>query len=88
MTAPKTFLEWLPVFIPALTSFMVMYYGFELQDKKDHDQQLLQEVKDIKVTINKTAIIFGQIQVEVSHLKEGQKKLENRVNNIEQTIRK
>ena len=86
MTDQKAPIHWIPIIIPALTSLMVMYFGFKLQDKKDHDMELLNEVKEIKTTINKTAIIFGQIQVEIKHIKEGQEKLERRIEKIEEKI--
>ena len=34
MDTPKGTIGWLPIIIPALTSFMVMYYGATMQEEK------------------------------------------------------
>ncbi len=62
--------SWLPVVIPAITSFMVLFMGVELQDKRDQDRELLNEVKGIKESLTKSAVIFGKINVEITHIKD------------------
>jgi predicted nucleic acid-binding Zn-ribbon protein len=55
--------------------------SLELQDKRDHDKELLDEVKNIKTAINKSAVIFGQLEVKIDNL-------EARVSKIEQKLDK
>lgn len=88
MEAPKNSMAWLPIIIPALTSFMVMYYGANMEEKKQTDEKLLQEVQSINKELHETNVTFKGIQVEVEHLSEGQKKMEERIDRIEQRIRR
>ena len=78
MEAPKNSMAWLPIIIPAVTSFMVMYYGANMEEKKQTDEKLLQEVQSINKELHETNVTFKGIQVEVQHLSEGQKKMEKR----------
>jgi len=73
--------KWLPLLIQILTPLMVLYVGVELNDKRDHDKQLLMEVKDIKASIHESAIIFEGMNVKVTNL-------ERRVTNIENKLDK
>lgn len=88
MEGPKNTMAWLPIIIPALTSFMVMYYGASMQEEKETDQKLLEEVQSINKEMHETNVTFKGIQVEVKHLSEGQKKMEKRIDKIEQRIRR
>lgn len=79
---------WLPLIIPSITSLMVMYYGGVMQEEKETDQKMLQEVQSISKEMHETNVTFKGIQVEVKHLSEGQKKMEQRINMIEERIRR
>lgn len=88
MDTPKGTMGWLPIIIPALTSFMVMYYGATMQEEKETDEKLLEEVQSINRELHETNVTFKGIQVEVKHLHESQKKMEERIDRIEQRIRR
>jgi hypothetical protein len=75
---------WVPLVVPVITSCMVLFFGFEMQDKKDNDRLLLNEVKDIKTTLTKSAVIFGQMAVELSYIKEDVQSNSARLTIVEQ----
>ena len=74
--------KWLPLIIQVLTPIMVLYMGVELNDKRDHDKQLLEEVKDIKTSIHKSAIIFEGMNVKVTNLERRVTKIENKLDKV------
>ena len=74
--------EWLPIVIQVLTPVMVLYMGVELNDKRDHDKALLREVKDIKVSIHESAVIFEGMTVKFDNLERRVTKIENKLENV------
>lgn len=71
--------EWIQYGFSLLTPIMVLFLSLELEEKRDHDKELLDEVKNIKTAINKSAVIFGKIEIKIDNLEKRVTKIEEKI---------
>ena len=73
---------WIPVISPIVTSLVVLYMGVELQEKREHDKQLLTEVRDIRKVLNESAVVFARVSVKVESIETRVTKLEDKIEEL------